>query len=101
MPIKRNPVLPLLTEIVERHEEIANAAALVARGANERAATARVAYKSEPSEERAITMLKASADASVTHQAWMDATEKVTEAMQVHKYVTAALEVKAGKHTIQ
>ena len=101
MPINQNPVLPLLAEIVERLEEVANAAALVARGANERAATARVAYKSEPSEEGAITMLRASTDANSAHEAWVDAMEEVTEAMEVHKFVTAALESKGGKHTIQ
>jgi len=101
MRINRNPVLPLLKEIVERVKGVENAAALVARGANERAATARASYKSEPSEEGAITMLKASTDANSAHEAWVDAVEKVTEAMEVHEFVTAALEAKEGKHTIQ
>lgn len=101
MPINQNPVLPLITEIIERLEEVADAAALVARGAHERAATARASYKSEPSEKGAITMLEAATNANSAHQAWVDAMEEVTEAMEAHKFVTAALESKEGKRTIQ
>lgn len=101
MPINQNPVLPLITEIIERLEKAADAAALVARGARERAATARASYKLEPSEEGAITMLRAATNANSAHQAWVDAMEEVTEAMEARKFVTVALESKEWKHTIQ
>ena len=101
MPISQNPVLLLITGIIERLEEVADAAALVARGAHERAASAWASYKSAPSEKAAATMLEAATNANSAHQAWVDAMEEVTEAMEVHKFVTAALESKAGKRTIQ
>jgi len=97
----QNPVLLFLSEKIERLKEVEDAAALVARGAHERASSARASYKSEPSEKGAITMLEAVANANSAHQAWIDAAEQVTEAMEAHKFVMASLVSKEEKRTIQ
>lgn len=101
MLINQNPVLQLITENIERLKDVEDAAALAARDAHERAASARLSYKSEPSEAGAITMLEASKNANSAHQAWLDAMQEVTEAMEAHKFVMASLESKEGKRTIQ
>jgi hypothetical protein len=87
----QNEVLRLIATETARLTQAADAAALVARSAHERAANARVSYRAAPTAEAESAMMKASIRADMALQDSHSAADAVKTALAAREFVIVAL----------